>query len=157
MTAAGAGGRERSSRARKPRGPQVPSARARRAILVAWAAAFVATSGSLYYQFGLGLVPCELCWFQRIAMYPLVVVLGYAALAGQADAHRSVLPLAVPGLLLAAYHSSLQLSPAFSCGFLGCGVVQYRLLGMTIPNQALVGFVVIAGAMAVVWRDYRQP
>lgn len=150
MTDAGARGRALADSA----GP--PSARARRAVLVAWAAAIVATSGSLYYQFGLGLFPCELCWYQRIAMYPLVVVLGYAAVVGQPDVHRSVIPLALPGLGLAAYHSLLQLSPSLSCGFLGCGVVQYRLLGLTIPNQALLGFALVAGAMAVVWREHRR-
>lgn len=136
-------------------GRQQPSPRADRALLAAWAVAVAATTGSLYYQFGMGLVPCELCWFQRVFMYPLVVVLGYAALVGQADAHRPVLPLAVPGLLLAAYHSYLQAAPGLVCSFAGCGVVQYRLLGLSIPNQSLLAFALIVGLVAVAWRDFR--
>ncbi|MFB6146140.1 MAG: disulfide bond formation protein B [Halobacteriaceae archaeon] len=125
--------------------------RGRQATGAAWLVATVATAGSLYYQFGLGLVPCQLCWFQRIAMYPLVVVLGYATLAGQRDPDRVVLPLSVPGLALAAYHSWLQVAAAGTCSFAGCHRVQYRALGLAIPNQSLLAFVLVTGLMAAVW------
>src|SRR5205823_14618617 len=46
------------------------------AVLVAWIVAIVTTLGSLYYSEHAGFVPCELCWYQRILMYPLVIVLG---------------------------------------------------------------------------------
>ncbi len=124
----------------------------RRLLAGAWLVAFVATLGSLNYQYGLGLFPCELCWYQRILMYPLVVVLGYAALTDQRDAHRLVLPLSVPGVFVAAYHSYLQTTPTLQCSFAGCGRVQFRLFGaLTIPNQALIAFLAIAGVAALVW------
>ncbi|MFB6171291.1 MAG: disulfide bond formation protein B [Haloarculaceae archaeon] len=125
----------------------------RRATVAAWTVALVATAGSLFYQFGMGLYPCELCWFQRVLMYPLVVVLGYATVADQRDVHRVVLPLALPGAVLAAYHSYLQVAPGMTCSFAGCGRVQFRLLGLTVPNQSLLAFVLLVGLMAVVgWR-----
>ena len=47
-------------------------------MLLAWIVATVTTLGSLYYSEHAGFVPCELCWYQRIVMYPLVIVLGVA-------------------------------------------------------------------------------
>lgn len=123
----------------------------------AWVVAAVATAGSLNYQYGLGLFPCELCWFQRILMYPLVVVLGYAALVDQRDAHRLILPLSVPGIGVAAYHSYLQTTPTLECSFAGCGRVQFRLFDvLTIPNQALIGFLAITVVGAAVWVRSRR-
>ncbi len=128
----------------------------RRLLAGAWLVAAVATVGSLNYQYGLGLFPCELCWYQRILMYPLVVVLGYAALTDQADAHRVVLPLSVPGIGVAAYHSYLQTTPSLQCSFAGCGRVQFRFLGtLTIPNQALVAFLLITAVGIVAWGRHR--
>lgn len=58
-----------------------------------WAIAVVATAGSLYYSEVLGYTPCELCWIQRIFMYPLVVVFGVAAV-------KKDTAVALPGLFL---------------------------------------------------------
>lgn len=121
-----------------------------------WLIAVVATVGSLNYQYGLGLFPCELCWYQRILMYPLVVVLGYATLTDQADAHRLLLPLSVSGIAVSAYHSYLQTTPTLQCSFAGCGRVQFRLFGtLTIPNQALVAFSLLTVVGVVVWARSR--
>jgi len=128
----------------------------RRAVGACLLVATVATAGSLYYSLGLGLYPCELCWYQRILMYPLVVVLGYAALAGWPDVHRIVLPLAVPGLAIAVYHSYLQLQPAATCSIGGCGGVQLRVLGLSIPNQSALAFALVVAGMGLVWRQYRR-
>jgi disulfide bond formation protein DsbB len=129
-----------------------------RATMVAWLVAVVATAGSLTYSLGMGLYPCELCWYQRILMYPLVVIFGYATLTEQADVHRLALPLAVPGLAIATYHSWLQLSADPSCSFGGsCGVVQYRLAGvLAIPNQSAIAFLLVTLAMLGCWRAFRE-
>lgn len=70
-----------------------------------------ATAGSLYLSEVTGLIPCELCWFQRIAMYPLAVILVVARWRRD----RSVLPyvrvVAGIGLLIGLYHVQLQLFP----------------------------------------------
>ena len=60
-------------------------------VLVAWIVALVTTAGSLYYSEHLGFVPCELCWYQRIAMYPLAVILGcrFPAPGPQGVDHRA--------------------------------------------------------------------
>ena len=128
----------------------------RRVVVGSLLVATVATAGSLYYSLGLGLYPCELCWYQRILMYPLVVVLGYATLTDWPDVHRVVLPLAIPGLAIALYHSYLQLQPAAACSVGGCGGVQLRVLGLSIPNQSALAFALIGLGMVLVWRRYRR-
>ena len=113
--------------------------------------AATATAGSLYLSLGLGLVPCELCWYQRILMYPLVVVLGVAAVERRAAVRRTALPLSVLGSAVAAYHSSLQ-ATTVSCGFTGeCAAVLWRapVVGLTVPNLSLVAFVLVSLLVAV--------
>ena len=117
--------------------------------------ALVATAGSLYLSLGLGLVPCELCWYQRILMYPLVVVFGVALVERRLGVYRTVLPLSTLGTVLAAYHSWLQLSAGGRCSFGGCAAVQLRVVGLTIPNLSLVAFVLVTAAAAGLFATVR--
>ncbi|WP_424949328.1 disulfide bond formation protein B [Deinococcus sp.] len=66
-------------------------------LYLAWVVALVATLGSLYFSEVRGFVPCVLCWFQRICMYPLVLVLGVAAFRGDSSGRGYALPLALIG------------------------------------------------------------
>ena len=70
-------------------------------LYLAWVVALVATLGSLYFSEVRGFVPCVLCWFQRIAMYPLVFVLGVAAFRADLGGRVYALPLAVVGFAVA--------------------------------------------------------
>lgn len=111
--------------------------------------ASVATVGSLYFSLGLGLVPCELCWYQRILMYPLVVVGGVAMLERRAAVWKTILPLSLGGVAVASYHVYLQVTPAAagSCGIGGgCAAVLYPMLGglLTIPRLSLVAFALVS-------------
>ena len=74
---------------------------------LAWTQALVATSGSLFLSEVLGYPPCTLCWYQRIAMYPLVIVLAVGILRQDRDIHLYVIPLSVIGLAIAVYHNLL--------------------------------------------------
>jgi disulfide bond formation protein DsbB len=114
----------------------------------------VATAGSLYFSLGMGLIPCELCWYQRILMYPLVVVFGVALVEERATVYRTVLPLSVLGASIAAYHSWLQIAGSgLQCGVGGgCGTVLFRVFGLTIPNLSLVAFLLVTGTAAGLWR-----
>jgi len=116
--------------------------------------ALVATAGSLYLSLGLGLVPCELCWYQRILMYPLVVILGVALVERRATAYRTVLPLSVLGAGIAAYHSWLQVTASgLQCGVGACGAVLLRVFGLTIPNLSLVAFALVTAVGGALWRS----
>jgi disulfide bond formation protein DsbB len=111
--------------------------------------ATVATAGSLWFSLGLGLVPCELCWYQRILMYPLVVVLGVATAERRPGVWRTTLPLSVFGGGIAAYHSILQMTTD-SCSFSGpCAIVQWQapVVGLSIPNLSLLGFLFVTIAV----------
>ena len=112
--------------------------------------AAVATAGSLYLSEVLGLIPCELCWYQRILMYPLVIVVGVAALEKRVGAYRTALPLSITGVAVAAYHSYLQVAvEPTTCTVGGCGTVQYQVLGLTIPNLSLLAFVSISVVLMI--------
>lgn len=130
-----------------------------------WGAAFVvalvATLGSLLLSGvgplgwrGLGLFPCELCWYQRILMYPLPLLVGVGLLRRDERLGLYVLPLAGAGVLVAAYHVVLQLRPEVEAGacFVGsCTAVDWRFLGLlTVPQLSLLAFalVVVLGAWA---------
>ncbi|GAB6880392.1 disulfide oxidoreductase [Halorubrum gandharaense] len=106
----------------------------------------VATAGSLYFSEVLGLVPCDLCWYQRIFMYPLVVVLGVAAIDGRTRVYRTALPLSLGGVAVSAYHTYIQLTPAATCTVDGaCTAILWQGFGVfTIPRLALVAFTLIS-------------
>lgn len=116
----------------------------RGALALAAMIAVVATAGSLTYSEAYGFVPCELCWYQRIAMYPLVVVLGVAAWRSDLAVRRYAAPLAAIGAALSIYHVLIQrgLVGAGACDASApCSVVWVRELGVvTIPGMALAGF-----------------
>jgi disulfide bond formation protein DsbB len=109
--------------------------------------ALLATTGSLYFSLGLGLHPCELCWYQRVLMYPLVIVLGVATVENRIGVYRTALPLSLLGGAIAAYHSYLQRTVTI-CSFGGmCASIQWQTFGVTIPNLSLIAFVLIILAL----------
>jgi disulfide bond formation protein DsbB len=83
----------------------------RAAVPLAWLVATVATLGSLYYSEIADFVPCKLCWYQRICMYPLVLVLGVAAWRRDRGVRFYAAPLAAVGAIIATYHSWIQAYP----------------------------------------------
>ncbi len=121
------------------------------AILVAW----VAMLGSLYFSEIAGFVPCKLCWYQRILMYPLALILPIAALRRDDDVPAYVLPFSVTGIFVSTYHYLLQKTNIFSSsgvctGGIPCNVAYINWLGfITIPFLALTAFVIISLLMVI--------
>lgn len=76
-------------------------------ILCAWVIALGATLGALFIGEVLGQAPCVLCWYQRIAMFPLVVILGIACFFNDLLVWRYALPLSLAGFAVALWHSLL--------------------------------------------------
>lgn len=76
-------------------------------IVFAFIIALVATSGSLFYSQIMGFAPCDLCWFQRIFMYPLVVLLGLALIKKDSNITDYALLLASIGFCISLYHNYL--------------------------------------------------
>ena len=119
----------------------------------AWLVAIVATGGSLYLSEVLGWTPCELCWYQRIFMYPLAIILGVAVLQKDPQVHRYVLPMTMIGGAIALYHYLLQwgiVQLSATCGIDAVSCVQGdKWFGfITIPLLALIAFVLIGWAMS---------
>lgn len=73
-------------------------------LFLAWLIALVAVAGALFLGEVMGMTPCVLCWYQRIAMFPLVLVLGVGLLDADARSVRYGLPLAWVGWGIALYH-----------------------------------------------------
>ena len=121
------------------------------AVLFALIVALIATSGSLFYSEIAGYEPCKLCWFQRIFMYPQVLLLGLALWKkeGKQIAPYSVL-LSSIGALIAGYHYLLQLDlvPSLPCSAVGYSVSCSQRFVMqfgyiTIPLMAFTAFLLI--------------
>lgn len=115
----------------------------------AWVVSLVATGGSLFLSEVMHYIPCNLCWFQRIFMYPLVLLLGRAALRDDRGMAGYALPLSVIGGLFSLYHYMEQKVPGMA-GIMPCrsGVPcnedYLDWFGfITIPLLALIAFVLI--------------
>ncbi|EGQ26498.1 disulfide bond formation protein C [Sporosarcina newyorkensis 2681] len=82
-------------------------------LYVAWVVSLVAMFGSLYFSEIKGYIPCELCWFQRIFMYPLTLILGIGTFQNDSSVKRFVLPLALIGGGVSLMHYLEQKIPGF--------------------------------------------
>ena len=140
----------------RTRGGRAPHLRARlqgfleaNGLLIAWLVALVATGGSLYYSEVAGYTPCELCWYQRIAMYPLSVVLGIAYFTRDVWVKRYVIPVVAIGGSISIFHYIIQRFPdliSASCDPAApCTVTWvWQFHYISIPFMALSGFALIA-------------
>lgn len=113
----------------------------------------VATAGSLFYSNIMGYVPCKLCWFQRIFMYPQPILFLIAMNIKNND-FKSIIPnsliLSVIGFFIAGYHYLLQINVLTSSG---CDVVGYSTncseffslsYGfITIPMMSFIAFTLL--------------
>ncbi|MBI4686695.1 MAG: disulfide bond formation protein B [Nitrospirae bacterium] len=127
-------------------------------LFICWLIASISTLGALFFSEIAKFPPCVLCWYQRISMFPLVIII----LAGLFPFDKSVvkyaLPLALAGWLIAIYHNLLysgiipeNLQPC-SKG-VSCTEVNLELFGfLTIPMLSLISFSVIASLLVILKR-----
>lgn len=131
-------------------------------IYLAWLASLAATGGSLYFSEVLHYVPCQLCWFQRILMYPLVIILGIASFRQDHGITPYALPLSVLGAGLALFHYLEQKVPGFGFPELcnvgaPCSAAYINWLGfITIPMLSLIAFVLITLLLLMVGQPPQQ-
>lgn len=131
----------------------------KRAMGLALIVAAGASLGSLFFSEVMGLVPCQLCWYQRILMYPQVIMLGVALKQKRKYSWESVIAASI-GAMTSAYHYLLQRSavPNYFCNAVGysesCSNVFEMTYGyITIPLMALTAFVMIIGFNYLGWRE----
>lgn len=122
-------------------------------LFAVWLVSLVATLGSLFFSEVMRLPPCVLCWYQRIFMYPLVLVATVGLLWRDPGALRYAWPLAAGGLAVAVYHNLLyyhlipeSITPCTTG--VSCTSRQIEWLGfITIPLLSLAAFTLIAAAL----------
>ena len=131
-------------------------------LYVAWVLAAVGMAMSLFFGEVMGLTPCTLCWYQRICLYPLVVILAVGIVRRDAQVESYAMPLTVAGLAIAIYHNLVYygvipeaMTPC--SGGVSCREVQIEWLGfITIPMMAFGAFASILAALLVHRADARR-
>jgi disulfide bond formation protein DsbB len=124
-------------------------------VFALWVVSLVATLGSLFFSEVMRLPPCVLCWYQRIAMYPLVPLTTVALLRRDDGVRPFLWPFVASGLAISIYHNLLyyhllpeSITPCAQG--VSCTERQIEWLGfITIPLLALTAFVV--AALCLVW------
>ncbi|MFC6118765.1 disulfide oxidoreductase [Macrococcoides bohemicum] len=125
-------------------------------LYVAWLVSIIATLGSLYFSEIQSFIPCELCWYQRILMYPLVLILGIATFQNDKSVKKYVLPISIIGSSISLFHYLEQKVPGFAeikpcANGVPCSTEYINWLGfITIPFLALIAFSLVSACMLLV-------
>ncbi|SES70011.1 disulfide bond formation protein DsbB [Oceanobacillus limi] len=118
-------------------------------LLGIWTVSIIATAGSLFYSEVMGYIPCELCWYQRILMYPLVIIYGVSIWKKDINLVLPGFILSGIGMFVSTYHYLVQKLPALqdagdACGLVPCNAAYVNYFGfVTIPFLAGIAFVLI--------------
>jgi disulfide bond formation protein DsbB len=131
-------------------------------LFCSWLVVAGATLGSLFFSEVMELPPCSLCWYQRLFMFPLPIVIGAGLFPFDPKAVRYALPLVIAGCAVAIYHTLLQQgiiseSAAPCRQGVPCSEAQIALLGfLTIPMLSLLAFSTATVLLILAHRSARQ-
>jgi disulfide bond formation protein DsbB len=124
-------------------------------LFLALVQAIIATLGSLYFSEIRHFTPCVLCWYQRILMYPLTIIITVGILRRDKELYLYVLPISILGTLIAFYHVLLQkgaLPESIAPCTIGASCTT-KFIGyfgfITIPIMSLTAFIVITTCMLI--------
>lgn len=128
---------------------------------VAWLIALSSLAGSLFFSEVMDLPPCVLCWYQRIAMYPLVLIIGIGIITADQGWKKYALALGLIGLAISIYHNLLYygvipegITPCTEG--VPCNAVQIEWLGfITIPLMGLAAFISLVVILLLYKREER--
>ena len=132
---------------------------AKHGLTLAWTIALIATGSSLFYSNIMHFNPCNLCWWQRIFMYPQTVLLGLAVYRKDKKIIPYVLPLLVIGAVIALYHVYLQFggNPLIPCSATGANPCAFRPVFaygyISIPTMSLTAFLLMIGFLKLSRKD----
>lgn len=128
-------------------------------LFAAWAISLIATLGALFIGEIMGKIPCNLCWYQRIFMFPLPIILGIALYRADFSVWRYGLPLSVGGAGIAAFHSLVffkilpeEIKPCLETGP-SCSGADMLLWGtLPLPLLSFIAFVSISISFIAIWK-----
>lgn len=129
---------------------------------IIWTVALLGSAGSIFLSDVMGYPPCLLCWYQRIALYPLVVIVGLGIVTGDKGWKKYAIVFTIIGLVIAAYHNLLyygfipeEITPC-SEG-VPCNARQLELFGfITIPLMSLASFTFIGAMLLFTKTKHKQ-
>ncbi len=127
-------------------------------LFLCWLLAALSTTGSIFFSSVMEFAPCVLCWYQRICLFPLVIILGAGLLSSEKHVVKYSLPLALVGWSIALYHTLLysgiipeSIQPC-SQG-VSCTEEYIDLFGfITIPMLSLLSFSTIIALLLILQR-----
>jgi len=127
-------------------------------LFLCWLVAGVSTMGSVFFSHVMEFAPCVLCWYQRICLFPLVIILTAGLFPFDRSVVKYALPLAIAGWLVAFYHNLLyagiipeNIKPC-SRG-VSCTEKYIDLFGfLTIPMLSLISFSTIIVLLIILKR-----
>jgi len=131
-------------------------------LFVCWLFVTGATLGSLFFSEVMELPPCSLCWYQRIFMFPLPLIVLMGLFPFDVKVVRYALPLALVGAAVALYHSLLQLgiipASAAPCSQgVSCSTASLDLFGfLSIPMLSLLAFSTVVALLVALKRRVSQ-
>jgi len=136
---------------------QAPTSRNWTLLFLAWLIATISTLSAIFLGEVMGYTPCVLCWYQRIAMFPLVLVLAAGLFPFDPRVVRYALPLVLAGWGLAAFHLALiagwvpeTIKPCQTG--VPCSDVKVVWFGfVTIPLLSVLSFSALAGLLLAIW------
>lgn len=132
------------------------------AMFFSWGISLIATAGSLFFSEVLKYIPCDLCWYQRILMYPLIILLGIASAKKDYKMSMYALVLSLIGGGISLYHYLVQKVPALhdlgnACGIVPCNTDYINWFGfITIPFLALIAFTLISILQVIVMKNTKE-
>lgn len=133
-----------------------------KSLVLSWLTAITAMLGSLFFSEVMHFIPCTLCWYQRILMYPLAVLIGIAFYNDDRRIYKYVLPLSIIGMMISGYHYSLQKIPFLQkfevcTSGVPCSGDYINWLGfITIPLLAFTAFTIITASMFMLRKQYNR-
>lgn len=125
------------------------------ALFLAWIIVLIAFLVSLYSSIVKLMPVCHLCWYQRVCLYPLVVILGMGGFVDDVRSAVYALPLSLIACVLALYQYIIQWYPQLeSIGICGlgpkCSDVHFKLLGfITYPFLSLLASIAISALLLI--------
>ena len=125
-------------------------------LFVPWLLVLVATVGSLFFSEWAHREPCTLCWYQRVIMFPLAVILGIAAFRNAYRIILYVLPLSLIGLGISIYHIIMIkfFQQANFCA--ACTITSISPNPITFPTLSFLAFLVLNGLLIWIYFHHKN-